>query len=454
MGRVFFKNPGKKKLLLGLIAFCVCLLTFFLLPGDFPGSAKRVIAVILFAIFFWGFEIIPLYATALLVVLGLTLLLQAELGFEAFLLPFSNPVIFLFLGGLTLAVAAHKHDVDRFLMEKMLAKVGHSTKALIWGILLITAFFSMWISNTATAAMMLLLVKPLIDKIDADDPLGKAVALAIVFGANLGGIGTPIGSPPNAIAIGILAEEGTLLTFLSWLIMTVPLMLILLALAAGVIFYFFRPKTRAIDLPLPKQKPLSKRGIAVIAIILFIIALWLTKPLHHIPEEIVALIGVGIFTASRLIGVKDFRTIQWDILILIWGGLALGEGVQKSGLINEIVKFPLFSHHEYLLITAFCILAILLTSFISNTATANLILPLAISIAPASSSFLTITIALSCSLALFLPISTPPNAIVYGSGAITVRDMMKAGGVLSALCLIPILLGFKYVIPLILKFLI
>jgi sodium-dependent dicarboxylate transporter 2/3/5 len=454
MAKAFFKNPNRKKLLLALFALLICLATFFMLPTEFPEPAGRVVTIILFAIFFWGFEIIPLYATALLVVIGLTLFLQADQGFEAFLLPFSNPVIFLFLGGLTLAVAAHKHDVDRFLMEKMLAKVGHSTKALIWGILLITAFFSMWISNTASAAMMLLLVKPLMDKLDADDPLSKAVALAIVFGANLGGIGTPIGTPPNAIAIGILAEEGTLFTFLSWVIMTLPLMLILLALAAGVIFYFFRPKTSAIDLPLPDQKPLSKRGIAVIAIILLIIALWLTKSLHHIPEEIVALIGVGIFTASRLIGVKDFRTIQWDILILIWGGLALGEGVQKSGLINEIVKFPLFSHHEYLLITAFCILAILLTSFISNTATANLILPLAISIAPASSSFLSITIALSCSLALFLPISTPPNAIVYGSGAITTRDMMKAGGVLSALCLIPILLGFKFVIPLILRFLI
>lgn len=450
MTKNFFTKNNRKKFLLGFFTLLACFITLIALPDHIPTSANRVIVIIIFAIFFWGFEIVPLYATSILVILGLTLFLQKELGFQAFLLPFSNPVIFLFMGGLTLAAAAHKHDVDRFLMEKMIAKIGHSTKALVLGVLVTTAFFSIWISNTAAAALMLLLIKPALQKTEKRDPLRKALTLAIAFGANLGGIGSPIGSPPNAIAIGILRENGIELNFLSWMTMTIPLLILLLAFAAIVLFYFFPPMTKTLALPSLKQNHLTKKGKIVSGLILFIIGLWLTKPLHHIPEDIVALIGVGFFTAFQLISVKDFRNIQWDILILIWGGLALGEGVLKSGLVNQLVQLPIFAQEGYLIIATFCVLAILLTSFISNTATANLLLPLAISIAPAAMGFVSITVALACSLALMLPISTPPNALTYGSGAISIRDMAKSGSILSVISLIIILLGFEYVIPLVL----
>ncbi len=450
MKKTFFKKKQTQKLLLGLFTLLVCLIALIALPDSLPTSVNRVIVIIVFAIFFWGFEIVPLYATSIFVILGLTFSLQKELGFEAFLLPFSNPVIFLFLGGLTLAAAAHKHEVDRFLMEKMLRRIGRSTKTLILGILITTAFFSIWISNTAAAALMLLLIKPILQKTEKTDPFRKAMTLAIAFGANLGGIGSPIGSPPNAIAIGILRENGIDLNFLTWMMMTIPLMVLLLSVAAVVLFYFFPPKTKTIATPFLENSCLTKKGKIVSGLILLVIGLWLTKPLHHIPEDIVALIGVGLFTATRLISVKDFRNIQWDVLILIWGGLALGEGVLKSGLINELVQLPIFAQQGHLIIAVFCILAVLLTSFISNTATANLLLPLAISIAPAAMGFVSITVALACSLALMLPISTPPNALTYGSGAFRVQDMAKSGSVVSVLSLILILLGFEYVIPLVL----
>ncbi|MCP5470058.1 MAG: DASS family sodium-coupled anion symporter [Chlamydiales bacterium] len=424
-----------RSLSLAFIAILCALACYLFIPTD--PATRKVAAVFTIAVFFWAFEITPLYATSLLVVVLLTLLMDQNLQY--FWIPFSSPVIILFLGGLTLAAAAKRHGVDHFLIEKVLAKVGFTTTTL----LISSAFFSMWISNTAAAALMLMLVMPAFHNLETDDPIKRRVILAIAFGANIGGIMTPIGTPPNAIALGILRDFGIEIDFLRWMLYTVPFALILLAVTAVVLTLLFPSKTK---LAPPKVFPkLTKKGKGVLVIACLMIALWLTKVWHHIPESLVALIGLTLFALFRLIKKEEIRSIQWDILILMWGGLALGEAVLSSDVFHEIVKIPLFQEKGVVLLITFGILAVLLTSFISNTATANLLLPIAIAIDPTNKLLIAITIALACSFSFAFPISTPPNALAYGTGHVSVKEMFKAGGLLSALSLALLLVVASFV---------
>lgn len=444
-----------RKPFLAVVIAGLSLLFYFLLPESISEGGRRVYAIVLFAIFFWGLEIIPLFATSLVIVALLTFLLLTPFpiieggyyGFDLFLIPFSNPVVILFLGGLVLAATAAKHNVDQLLMQKMLGKIGTRPVPFLLGILGISAFFSLWISNTATAAMMVLLLKPILDQLDEKEPLRKALPLAAAFGASLGGISTPIGSPPNAVAVGILREHQISLSFLTWMKMTLPLVLILLSFTGLVLYLFFRPKVDKVPFPHEEVPKLTKEGKGVIAIALIMILLWLTKPLHKIPEEIVALLGVALFTSFRLLQVKEFRQIPWDILVLIWGGLALGEAFEKTGLIDETLQLLDFQKSNFFLIAFFSFLAVILTSFINNTATANLLLPIAMSIDPTAQNFLPIAVALACSFALALPVSTPPNAMLYSSGTIELRDMFKTGTIISIFALLVMLAGFQIVVP-------
>jgi solute carrier family 13 (sodium-dependent dicarboxylate transporter), member 2/3/5 len=432
-------------LLLVAIAIICSVAAYLLLPDTIAEPARRVIAVFVLAVFFWAFEIVPLFATSLIIVVLLSLLLTSP---TFFLVPFASPVIMLFLGGLVLAQAAARHGVDHFLLTRMLRRLGNSSYRVLIGVLLITAFFSMWISNTASAAMMLILIKPVVDGLSGNDPLRKGLILAVAFGANLGGIGTPIGTPPNAIAMGILRDYGMQLNFLTWMMIAVPLAILLLALVAPILLLFFRPQSATITYAPEKSKRLSGQGISVLVIAAIVILLWLTTPLHHISEAIVALIGVAALTAFRLVRKEEFRQVQWDVLVLMWGGLALGEAVQTTGAIDHLLAYPLFAELGMGLIVAIAVVAVLLTSFISNTATANLLLPIAVSINPAHAHLFSITVALACSFSFAFPISTPPNALAYGTGEINVKDMFKAGGVASVIALLVTLVGFQYVIPL------
>ncbi len=445
----------KKKILSAAIIFLLALLFYLFLPDTFSESAKRTAAIFIFAAGFWALEVIPLYATSFLVVIFLTFFLTNTEGlfvlekktYMLFLTPFSSPIIMLFLGGFVLAAAIRKHRVDEFLMKKMLTKIGNRSHVILLGFLLMSGFFSMWISNTASTALMILLIKPILKQIDRDDPFRKSLVLAVAFGANIGGIATPIGTPPNAIAVGILADHGINVSFLGWMVMAVPLSLFIMILAALALYLFFPPKSSFIKYKLPRRTPLSPQAKWVLVVAAFIILLWLTKPIHQIPEALVALLGVGILSAFQLIGTEDFKRIDWDILVLMWGGLALGQGMQISGLIDHFISLPIFAAHGVALVAALCFLAVILSSFMSNTATANILLPIAMSFTAFDKSLLSITVALSCSFALAFPISTPPNAMAYSLGTFKTKDMFKVGAPLTLIAVIVVLLGFEYIIP-------
>jgi len=297
------------------------------------------------------------------------------------------------------------------------------------------------------------MIIPLLDKIKKDDPFRVSLALSIPFAANIGGMATPIGTPPNAIALGFLSDHGIHVNFLQWVLLATPLALIMLLLTSAILFVLFKPQSTSLSFEFDSKRSLSTEAKEVLMIALLMIILWLTSYWHGMPDALIALLGVGLFAITGFLNSKDLKEINWDILVLMWGGLALGKGMEISGLTSWIIGMPLFNAQGFILIGSFCLLALLLSTFISNTATATLLIPIAMSLPNTNLTFLAITIALSCSASMALPISTPPNAIAFSTGAISSSHMLKAGSIVSIITVLIILLGFEHVLHFFLRFL-
>lgn len=429
-------NASIKKISLGLIFVFLSSLAYLLLPDSCPEPARRMAVIFIFAALCWATEIIPLYAASILVVLLEVLLLSrppVDLPHESFLKPFANPVIFLFFGGFVLSRAFQKWGLDLRLASFFMHSSQGSPHRLLLGLMAATAFLSMWLSNTATAALMFALAHPLFERLDAKDPFRKALAMGIAFAAVYGGIATPIGTPPNALALAMLAKQGIEITFLQWMFAALPFAVLLVLLSSFLLLIFFPARGKQLIFPIAEIKPLTPQQKWVLAIGASTVFLWLTGAWHGIPESICALFAAGALAASGLIQTEDIRKIEWDILILMWGGLALGSGMEASGLASWLVQLPIFTHSGISLILVFCVLTVLLSTFISNTAAVNLLLPLAMSFSGLELLPLALVITVSSSLDFPLPVSTPPMAIAYGTGYLRVADMIKIGSVLTLL---------------------
>lgn len=447
-------NRVSPKIWLAPLAACAALLVYLLLPPACPEPAKRTAAVFILAAFFWACEIIPLFATSLLVVLLLIFSLAKpggilgmnESGYQIFLLPLSNPVIMLFLGGFVLAKVMQKYHLDQAVVGRLLRLFGDKPYFILLGFIFTTGFISLWMSHTASTALMLVMIKPILSRLKEEDLFKKALVLAIPFAANIGGIGTPVGTPPNAIAIGILAEHGIKIQFLSWVRMAVPLALILLVCASFILYFMFPPayKTLPLSLSFENKMDFKTKGAGLIG--LMTIGLWLTSGWHGIPESIVSLLSVGLFASLGFLTRDDINSINWDILILMWGGLALGKAMEVSQLNQWVVSMPLFSQKGFFLVAVFCLFTVVISIFISNTATANLIVPLAISIPGENALLLAVVVALSCSFDMILPISTPSNALAFATNAISAKDMLKSGSLIIAIAIALILAGHSFFI--------
>lgn len=451
MLKVKISNLGSWK---AIFSIGLAAATYFFLPADLAEPGRRMAFIFVVAALFWALEIVPLYTTSLMVVVLEILLLcrpggvmnMDKSGYTMFLAPFSNPIIMLFLGGLTMAVALHKYDVDRLIARKLLKLFGHSPYWIMVGFMITSAFLSMWMSNTATTAMMIAMVVPLLKQIDEDDPFRTGLILSIPFAANIGGIATPVGTPPNAIVIGFLADHGIYLSFLSWMLMALPLAIVLLAGTSLLIHTIYQPKAKSLELKMEDGRKINRDMVMVGIIALVTIALWLTSGLHKIPSGVVALLAIGMLFTFQLLDKNDLKKIEWDVLVLMWGGLALGKGLGETKLTDWIVDLPLFDQQGTLLVVAFCVLAVVFSTFMSNTATANLLIPIIMVVPAENNLLLAITVALSCSLAMALPISTPPNAIAFSTDMIKVKDMLKTGALTSAISVAIVLIGFKFVI--------
>lgn len=422
-----------------VIGALVFLLPFLLdIPGlDEPG--ERMLSIFLLAIVFWITEAIPLMATAVLVILLEILLIsdaallpvgEEALTYSSYFASLANPVIILFLGGFLIADGAAKFGLDHNLAAVFMKPFAGSGRLTVLGLMLITAALSMFMSNTATTAAMFAVVIPIIAAMP--DARAKAgVALAIPVAANIGGMGTPVGTPPNAIALGALAARGISISFVEWMVIAVPLMLVILFGAWVLISRYFMAADTRVTLTMTADFDRSTPARIYYVIAGLTILLWMTEPFHGVSSNIIGFVPVVALLALRVMGGRDIQNLSWPVLWLVAGGIALGNGVGASGL-----DAWLLGSFDWAALSAVGVLALLtaiglgMANVISHSAAANLLIPLAIGfsdVVGAEAALIAVVVALATSLGMSMPISTPPNAIAYATGQIELKHMALVG---------------------------
>jgi sodium-dependent dicarboxylate transporter 2/3/5 len=420
---------------------------------------QRVIAIFVLATLCWILEPIPIYATSVVIIVLELLIISdkglwfakvesPELGnlvsYKTIMGTFASPIIMLFLGGFFLAMAATKYRLDVNLARVLLKPFGQNPKYVMLGLMMITAIFSMFMSNTATTAMMLSILTPVLALFSRDD-LGKvAFALSVPVAANIGGIGTPIGTPPNAVALKYLIDENSI-GFGEWMLFAVPFVVVMLFIAWLLLTNLFPASIKAINLNIKGKFLKTPKAITVYVTFVVTILLWLMGGIHGMNAYVIALIPVAIFSMFKIITKDDLKKISWDVLWLVSGGIALGVALDKSGLAkNAIDSIPFDELHPLLLISGASVLCLLMANFMSHTATANLLLPLVAALGASMQGLLPyggdivliLAVTFAASLGMALPISTPPNALAYASGHIETKQMAKVGVVLGVVGLL------------------
>ena len=380
---------------------------------------------------------------------GLGFLCKPEFGqlvdYKSLMASFADPVVMLFLGGFVLAIMAEKYGLDVTMARFLLKPFGTNPKMVLLGFLLVIAVFSMFMSNTATAAMMLAFLAPVLAVLPKDDKGRIGLALAIPVAANLGGIGTPIGTPPNATAVKFLAEAGYEVNFVEWAVRMIPYVLIMIVIAWVLLQILFPFKSDKVVLEIPENKR-EKDWKTTVVWVTFIgtILLWATEQIHHVNSNVVALIPLAVLCATGIFTKDDIKEINWTVLWLVAGGFALGTALQGSGLAKVLIQAIPFGTMPVLLVFLVAgVVCYFLSNFISNSATAALLIPILIVVAegmadPAAANnaaFVALGgthamisfIAVCASIAMLFPISTPPNAIASSTGLVSTSEMSKIG---------------------------
>lgn len=365
---------------------------------------------------------------------------------------FADPIIILFLGGFFLADAATKFRLDINLARVLLKPFGTNPKYVLLGLMSVTALFSMFMSNTATAAMMLALLTPVLALFKPEDRGRAAFALCIPIGANVGGIGTPIGTPPNAIALKFMQENGWNVTFGDWMMFGVPFVIIMLLIGWVILIKMFPIDQKSLDLAKEMKGKFMTTPKAWVVYITFIVTilLWVVpKQYHGLDANSVAIIPIAVFSVTGVITKKDLKAMSWDVLWLVAGGFALGVALGETKLANDLINSIPFAEWDSLaLIMGSSLICLFMATFMSHTATAALLMPIMASVAAgmvAGGSMdapgaigLLVTIAFASSLGMALPISTPPNAMAYATGHVEQKGMAISG---TILCLIGLALS-------------
>ena len=450
----------------------VLLLTILLwaLPVESFGIAgltvvqQRMIAIFVFAALMWMFEIIPNWTTSLVVIVvmllsvsdkGLGFFCKPEFGtlvdYKSIMASFADPVVMLFLGGFVLAIIASKYGMDAAIAKVLLGIFGKKPKMVLLGFLIVIALFSMFMSNTATAAMMLAFLAPVLKSLPENETGKVGLALAIPVSANLGGIGTPIGTPPNAIALGALENAGYQISFVTWMTRMIPYVIIMIAIAWILLQVFFPFKSDKIELKI-EVKERKKDWRTYVAWITFFltILLWVTETWTKINSNVVALIPLAVYTATGVFDRNDIKEINWSVLWLVAGGFALGTGLNKTGLAATLINAIPFSTMNVVIVMIIAgLICYLLSNFISNSATAALLVPILVVVGTAmahpnaanNAQFMALGgmnamipfIAVCASIAMLFPISTPPNAIASSTGLVQTKDMTKVGIIIGVI---------------------
>lgn len=407
-----------------------------------PGPAQIALVILIVAALLWISEAVPLFVTSFIILfLAIVWLLpavdqeQIAVSKDTFLSPFFSDIILLFLGGFVLSAALHKYQLDEQLARWIIRRTGGSLPRLMLGVMLTTAVLSMFLSNTATAAMMLALVLPIAQGMPDGAASRKAIILAVPFAANAGGLGTPIGSPPNAIALQYMRDSGIAPSFGEWMLVGVPAAIAIVLIAWGLLIFIFKARGALPESVIKPPEFAFNPGIGIVlAVSLITVVGWMTSGWHGLSTGTVSLIPLILFFGIGILNVRDLRGLSWDVLLVMGGGLCLGVTISVSGLASWIVaQLNVDAYGVYGIMLIFGILACIMSSVMSNTATANLILPIALGLNIEPLSPVLLSVAFCCSLAMALPISTPPNAMAFSSGEIKVSDLLKPGVLITVI---------------------
>ena len=479
----FLGHPMNLKRCLSFLV--VCIFTFFLalVPTSFFGvnpdtglpiftlTQQRVIAIFVFTAMMWILEVIPTWTTSVVAIVsillttsnkGLGFLIAKEnigalTNYKDVMAAFADPVIMLFLGGFVLAFAATKVGLDVQLAKVMLKPFGTNPKTVLLGVLLVIGIFSMFMSNTATAAMMLTFLTPVLATLPKDGGGRISLALAIPIAANIGGMGTPIGTPPNAIALGALQDAGYAITFAGWMLRMVPYVILMLVIAWVLLMKLYPFKAKSIELKIEGQEvkatPFQKYVVWVTFALTII--LWVGEQWFKINSNIVAMIPFAVFSATGIMKAKHLEHINWAVLWMVAGGFALGTALNQTGLASTLIKtIPFASWNALVVMLVGGFICYFLSNFISNSASANLVVPILIVVGKALMGnphfeslggvpAMIIGVAICASLAMCLPVSTPPNALAHSTGMITTKQMATVGIIIGAVGLV---LGYSMLI--------
>ena len=467
-------NPDTKRAVKIAIVALVTLLLWNM-PNGWYGIQnltiiqQRIIAIFAFATLMWILEIVSSWATSVAIIVlmllfcsdsGIAPMVNEEvvgklLSHKGVMASFADPVIMLFIGGFVLAIAATKTGLDAQLAKVLLIPFGTRSEMVLLGFLLITGLFSMFVSNTATAAMMLTFLTPVFRQLPPEGKGRIALAMSIPVAANLGGMGTPIGTPPNTIALKYLNDPEGLnlgLGFGQWMMFMFPLVVILLFISWRLLLKFFPFTQKTVELKIDGEMQKGFQSKVVIFTFILAIVLWLSDRITGINANTVAMIPFCIFALTGVINQRDLEQINWSVIWMVAGGFALGYGLNASGLAANVVESIPFGNLSPLLILilggAICYL---LSNFISNSATAALLMPILAIVCGAMGDKLDpiggtptvlIGVAIAASSAMILPISTPPNALAFATGYVKQNEMARMGIIMG---IVSMVLGFGLV---------
>ena len=431
----------------------------------------RVIAIFVLAALFWILEPFPIWTTSMLVIVLMLLTVSDKalmfsaggdtlfsfqtdpatgakfanlVNYKGIMATFADPIIMLFLGGFFLAAAATKYKLDMNLARFLLKPFGTNPKFVLLGLMAITALFSMFMSNTATAAMMLAILAPVLSLFDENDRGRAAFALAIPIAANVGGMGTPIGTPPNAIALKALGDMNATVSFGKWMAFGIPYVIILILAAWALLLWLFPISKKKMELNVGGEFLKTPKAIIVYVTFGVTVLLWvLGKDIVGIDSNMVAMIPMAVFALTQVITKKDLNGMSWDVLWLVAGGFALGLGLQKTGLAEHLIgAIPFDTWPALGLMVGAGVICLFMANFMSHTATASLLVPIiavvGVNVGASMDALggvvaLLVSVAFASSLGMALPISTPPNALAHATGLVDTKGMAKTGVIIGLL---------------------
>ncbi len=419
---------------------------YLLSDPSFSQTQNLVLLLLFMAIALWITEAIPPFSVGILIIGYLVVVMGTDENQHAmrYVQTWSDGVIWLFLGGFFLAEGMKKTKLDEDLLKRLLPKFGKKPHFILLGLMTTTAIISMLMSNTATTAMMIATVSPIFASLDKKSNFSKALLLGIPTAASIGGMGTIIGSAPNAIAVGALEGVGISISFLEWMIIGVPIAAVLIYIFWRILLRRYRISREDMDIQFAVNseevsdqfvaKELRLQKLIMLSVLAVTLFFWLTSKWFGIPIAAVSGIPIVALTMLGILDSDDVRALPWDTLMLVAGGLALGMAIQEQELASHFVdKLSHVQISFYLLMLLFGFITVLLSNFMSNTAATTILVPIALSLMSISSgdfspAVLPLVIALSACCALLLPVSTPPNAIAFSTGLIK-QSEFRLGGV-------------------------